>query len=118
MTRALSLGLALALTVGCSSAPDLKEQRLEKELRKALKERDQAREDYEADILQAFHRTELDHRFPYTGMPRVPDWVSPPPPEPKPAATEEEVLSRALTEWCKGRENECNPLPRAAAASE
>lgn len=93
--------------VGCATAND-RELTLEKQLRQATKERDQAREDYEADVLQAFHRTELDHRFPYSGMPRVPDWVSPV--VPKAPESDDQLLGKALDEYCSSG-HDCHPVP-------
>lgn len=71
------LMLASLFTTACASTPEDYENEvdaLHKQIRELKRERDAAREDYDADISRAFRRDQLDRRFPYSGMPDAPDW--------------------------------------------
>jgi hypothetical protein len=68
--------LSLFLTA-CASTPEDYENEIDelhKQIRQLKRERDAAREDYDADVSRAFRRDQLDRRFPYSGMPDAPDW--------------------------------------------
>lgn len=102
--RILLLALIATGAWGCSTLTPSERQamteidRLEREVMKVKRERDQARADYEADILVAFRREQLDRKYPYAGMPPVPAWVSPVPLVAK-EVTEEELEADFL-EFC------------------
>lgn len=70
--------LAVLTTTACATAPSEYEDRIDaltKELRQERRAKQQAQEDYEADVIRAFRREELDRRYPYSGMPTLPDWA-------------------------------------------
>lgn len=69
--------MPLIFLTACASTDDRHQDELDalhKQIRQLKRERDAAREDYEADISRAFRRDQLDRRFPYSGMPDSPEW--------------------------------------------
>jgi outer membrane murein-binding lipoprotein Lpp len=69
--------LSMLFFTACASTEDRYQDevdQLQKQIRQLKRERDAAREDYDADVSRAFRRDQLDRRFPYSGMPDAPDW--------------------------------------------
>lgn len=77
--RIIMLSLILSTTACSTVSKDTYREalteidRLERELINRTRERDAAREDYEIDIVRAFHRDTIDRKYPYTGQPLTQD---------------------------------------------